>query len=618
MILFANPITGRPTGRPATLRRLSPPMRFSLMMAALWSATPASAEITWTQRHGDGTSGEFLWGVTDGSAGIVAVGTHGKILHSLDGGLTWTNRQSGTTAWLVAVTYGDGRYVAVGDRGTVLTSSDARTWTQALPAVTIARLNNVLFGANQFVAVGEEGTVVHSRDGTRWEAAPSGVTGWLRGIAFAGAAERKIWIVTGQSGTILRSADGIQWFLSDPPPEDLECVVTTHTGLYQTYFYPKFLAVGSNGGAFTIDVYGGAENFPTGTTARLRSLANGNGVFVAVGENGTVLTSQRPAGPWSPLNLNTSRNLLGTGFAGGTLLLVGENETIFQTQPLFTSRLSNISTRGYLGAGAETLIAGTVLQGSGSKRVLFRGVGPGLLQFGITSALPDPVLTVYNAAGTEVASNSGWTIGLSQRDLSNYGLEIHATGAFLGNTRDAALMLNLDSGLYTFRVSSATGREGTVLIETYYADQKEPLASRAINVSTRGQVGDGERSLIAGLVVQGPSSRTLLIRGVGPTLGQFGVSGTLPDPIVTVFTSGGTMLGTNDNWNDPSDPGRGARSIEEIEAATAAAGAFPLTGQSKDAALLITLVPGNYTVQVSGANNTRGVALVEAYDVPNN
>jgi hypothetical protein len=58
--------------------------------------------------------------------------------------------------------------------------------------------------------------------------------------------------------------------------------------------------------------------------------------------------------------------------------------------------------------------------------------------------------------------------------------------------------------------------------------------------------------------------------------------------------------------------------IAEIQTAAAASGAFALARDSKDAALLATLVPGNYTIQVSGANNTTGVALVEAYDVPNN
>ena len=98
----------------------------------------------------------------------------------------------------------------------------------------------------------------------------------------------------------------------------------------------------------------------------------------------------------------------------------------------------------------------------------------------------------------------------------------------------------------------------------------------------------------------------MLIRGVGPTLATFGVAGVLADPQIAVFTSGGVQIASNDNWSDNANA-----------AQISANSGFPLPAGSKDAALLLTLNPGTYTVQVSGVSNATGVALVEVYEVTN-
>ncbi|MSU50090.1 MAG: hypothetical protein EXS37_13565 [Opitutus sp.] len=126
-----------------------------------------------------------------------------------------------------------------------------------------------------------------------------------------------------------------------------------------------------------------------------------------------------------------------------------------------------------------------------------------------------------------------------------------------------------------------------------------PPSSRLINLATRGSVGTGDRMLIAGFFIQGTVPKTVLIRAVGPALGGFGVTGTLADPI----------LDENDNWGSGGDSA-------QIAAAGAAVGAFGLSAGSKDAVLLVTLSPGNYTAQVSGVGTFAGIALVEVYEVP--
>jgi hypothetical protein len=127
------------------------------------------------------------------------------------------------------------------------------------------------------------------------------------------------------------------------------------------------------------------------------------------------------------------------------------------------------------------------------------------------------------------------------------------------------------------------------------------------NVSTRGFVGTGANALVPGFVIGGGGPLQLLIRAVGPGLAPFGVTGVLADPQITVVSQGGgTSIAANDNWGGDTT----------LRSAFAAAGAFGLALDSRDAAVLVRLPPGGYTVVVSGVGNTTGTALVEIYDVP--
>ncbi len=129
--------------------------------------------------------------------------------------------------------------------------------------------------------------------------------------------------------------------------------------------------------------------------------------------------------------------------------------------------------------------------------------------------------------------------------------------------------------------------------------------NKFVNVSTRGFAGAGDQTLIAGFVVPSGQTQTVLIRGVGPTLTGLGVGGALADPVLEVYKQGATTpFETNDNWSG-------------TQAATLATkvGAFPLAAGSADAALVMNLEPGGYTVQVKGKGTATGVAIVEVYEV---
>ncbi len=132
-----------------------------------------------------------------------------------------------------------------------------------------------------------------------------------------------------------------------------------------------------------------------------------------------------------------------------------------------------------------------------------------------------------------------------------------------------------------------------------------PAQAVLLNVSARLRVveGDASRSLIAGFVIAGAKAKRVLVRAIGPALTAFGVPGALADPHLRLYSSSGALVAENDNWagNDTS-------------AAATSVGAFALSPGTRDAAVVITLAPGAYTLLVS-PHGGDGVALAEVYDV---
>jgi hypothetical protein len=157
------------------------------------------------------------------------------------------------------------------------------------------------------------------------------------------------------------------------------------------------------------------------------------------------------------------------------------------------------------------------------------------------------------------------------------------------------------------QLSGAGSTTGVGLVEVYETDTSVP--SLLGNISTRAQVGTGADILIAGFVVTGTQPAKVLVRGVGPGLAQFNVTGTLAQPVLTVYDSAGNMVATNTGWQTASNSA-------EIASVGIVVGAFALQGGSADSALVLDLAPGSYTAQVVGANATTGIALVEVYQAP--
>jgi hypothetical protein len=257
-----------------------------------------------------------------------------------------------------------------------------------------------------------------------------------------------------------------------------------------------------------------------------------------------------------------------------------------------------------VGTGGDILIAGFVIGGTGSKDVLLRGVGPtlGLAPYDVSGVLAAPQLTLINSAGQTVTSATAWggSAALAGVFASVGAFELQASSA------DSAVEETLPTGSYTSQVAGVGGATGVALAEIYDADLGSTPSS-LVNISARADVGTGGDILIAGFVIQGSQPVTLLLRGVGPTLGtEFSVAGALAQPQISLFNSAGSVIQSNAGWNNSA----------ALSAAFTATGAFSLPAGSADAAMIATLSAGSYTLQLSGVNGSTGVGLVEVYVIP--
>jgi sugar lactone lactonase YvrE len=271
------------------------------------------------------------------------------------------------------------------------------------------------------------------------------------------------------------------------------------------------------------------------------------------------------------------------------------------------SYLADFSVRADTGIGSDSFIVGFNLSGSGEKSLLLRGIGPGLRQFAISNPAQAPQIAVYSPLGSLLAANDGW---------SKSGTELTAIFSQVGEfalqpgSSDAAFVFTSTVGTYTALVAGNDGSSSIALAEIYDADLVR--SARLLSCSGRARVGTGDHALIAGFVISGTASKQILIRGIGPGLSAFGVSGVLSNPSLILYsidTNGVShQIYSNTQWGT-------AGNSSEIASAASSVGAFAFVSGSADCALLVSLPPGAYTATVTGVNGATGNALVEVYDV---
>jgi hypothetical protein len=256
----------------------------------------------------------------------------------------------------------------------------------------------------------------------------------------------------------------------------------------------------------------------------------------------------------------------------------------------------NLSTRGWVGTGDQVLIGGLILDGSQATTVIVRALGRSVSAYGVASPLNDPLIEVHDANGSIIAQNDDWIESADAQTIASYHLDP-------SNSIESAVLATLKPGSYTAIVRSFDNGDGDVtgvgLVEAY--DLHANTGGRARNISTRGEVLTGDNVLIAGFIIGGSQPKEVIVRGLGPSVADKGVTGALADPWIEVHDSTGRVIASNDNWQ--SDPNA---------ARVQALGLAP--NHPVESALDLTLSPGSYTVIMRGVNDSTGVGLAEVYD----
>ena len=236
-----------------------------------------------------------------------------------------------------------------------------------------------------------------------------------------------------------------------------------------------------------------------------------------------------------------------------------------------TAQLKNLSARGPLGTGDESLIVGFIIDGDTPLTMLLTTRGASLAQFGVNDFATDPSIQLFQGA-TVIAANDNWSTAVDAALPATHGI-------FALAPTDAALLVTLPPGAYTVVAANAgQGRNG---LSEIYALPAPGETSHLLNLSVRGKTEPGDGRLIAGFIVEGAEPLPLLIRALGPTLTRYGVENTALDLNLELFDTqtttapqhvsdwlGADVLGTVDSAYWPETP------LEPLTLTTVSAGAM--------------------------------------------
>ena len=245
--------------------------------------------------------------------------------------------------------------------------------------------------------------------------------------------------------------------------------------------------------------------------------------------------------------------------------------------PAPLSKALNISTRVFVDTGERVSIAGFIVTGDVSKKVLIRGIGPSLTASGVPNPLADPTLTLFDESGNMLMTNDNW------RD--SQAAEIMATGIPPQNDLESAIVATLAPGHYTAVLAGRDNTTGNGLVEVY--DLEPGTSSTLANLSTRGFVGTGDNAMIGGLIIGNGDSPIVVLRAIGPSLTSSGIANPLLDPTIELHDGNGAVIGFNDNWKDG-----------QLQAVLATQ--LSPTDDRESAIVAPFLTPGNYTAVVRG------------------
>lgn len=490
-------------------------------------------------------------------------------------------------------------------------------FTNTGPAAACATITLTSANGVQLIAASYNGAFNPANFCTNYAGDPggsaNGSVSWQQTVPAGASINVVIWEVTANQASTANGGAGtpytvtVSGFTAPAPQGSGPCaaVLTTQVSaatvtLGQSISDSATLTTGGNPtGTITFRLYGPNDNTCAGTP-----------VFTSVvGVNGNSTYFSQPFTPTAAGVYRWIASYSGDGnnpAASGACNDPNEQTTV---NPLPTptatptptptpspTQLQNVSTRARVEAGSgNEVIGGFIITGSAPKRVIIRGLGPSLQNQGLSDFLINPTLELHPPSGP-VVFNQDW------RDTQE--AEIQATGIPPLYDVESAIVATLAPGNYTAILDGLGTGVGLGLIEIY--DLSSSVPSQLANLSTRASVRTGNNVMIGGFLVGSGSGggTRVVVRALGPSLASAGVTNPLQDPTLELRNSDGTLLLSNDDWQDNS-----AQAAE-----IAAAGLAP--SNPDESALVRFLTPGAYTAIVQPRNGTvEGVGLVEIYNI---
>jgi glucose/arabinose dehydrogenase len=278
-------------------------------------------------------------------------------------------------------------------------------------------------------------------------------------------------------------------------------------------------------------------------------------------------------------------------------LAQGAGGQVFRVSAVAAQPL-NISVRSRVGTGNDVMISGFIITAGSAKKVILRGLGPSLQQADVPNPLPDPFLELHAGDSSLISTNNNW-----KENPPADQLDITSNQLAPSNDLESAIVATLQPGTYTAIIRGQGNTSGVGLLEVY--DVNTTGTSRLANISGRASVQTGTNVLISGFIVgQNIGAAKVIVRGIGPSLAQSGITNPLSDPTLELRDNNGALVIGNDNWQDDTNQA----------AQISASGLAP--GNAQESAIATSLVPGTYTAIVAGKNGGTGVGLVEVYNLP--
>ena len=546
-------------------------------------------------------------------------------LYSSEDLVGWTKHFEGRTDDFVGIAASDDRIVAVTEFGDVVTSDNAFAWTLR-EGIGEGTALDIKFGNGNFlVGSGELESYLlrsfpyyrvkydrlsYSNDGEVWRTVnvgfdSDGIFSDPSPAAFHSfASGNGTTLAISIEGEIYRSIDFENWKKLPYSFPSAEYICTACTGFtaqiridiemysHQGEFWVRSVEVNGEFGIYSDSYSEWYRSEDNGATWSFES--NESPSFIDQS-----LLNVLPRRVINRVESLSSENIIsGAVYVFGRYVRVGEDyriELSETTDEADHTRLVNLSVRAFAGEGDSTLIAGfvtTVPDGEAEGQVLLRGVGPSIAEVvpGLTDQLAaDPHMFLFK--GKDLIDEN------EDNAIENASSVFDSVGAFqlMADSADATLLREFEGGLFTTHITDAEG--GIALAEIYRMPES---GIELVNLSGRAFVSGGDLTFIGGFVLAGETVRTILIRGVGPGMG---IGGELPDPMIQLY-KGSEIIASNDDWS-------GVSLGEFFEAA----GAFDLEEGSKDAAMVLPLLPGLYTVHLVAKEGESGIALLEIYDL---